>query len=404
MTGGDTSAATSVLLTGDESDRWERLSDMGMSRGYQSTVALSNGNIFAIGGSWADTKDPEGNTPGGKNGEIWDLNKWTPRPGCEVDKMLTKDKQGIYRADNHAWLFGWQDGTVFQAGPSTQMNWFWTEEEGFTSEGGDRGGDDAMCGTATMYDALQGLILTAGGSPSYQDSNATADANIVTISRPGEKAQVTKIDPMAYRRSFACSTVLPDGTVLITGGQEYAVPFTDTTATRVPELWSPYTKKFTSLSEQQTPRTYHSIAVLLHDGRVFSGGGGLCGDQGCTTNHFDAEIFTPPYLLEDDGVTLCTRPKIEKISKSKLKPGSRFSVTVDDQEGDMTFSLVRYGSSTHTVNTDQRRVPLDNFEQNGSTYKFTLDKNPGALTPGFWMLFAMRNGTPSEAVTVHIDK
>ena len=37
-----------------------------------------------------------------------------------------------------------------------------------------------------------------------------------------------------------------------------------------------------------TPRNYHSVALLLPDGRVFSGGGGLCGP--CATNHPDAQI------------------------------------------------------------------------------------------------------------------
>ena len=27
---------------------------------------------------------------------------------------------------------------------------------------------------------------------------------------------------------------------------------------------------------QSAPRTYHSVAVLMSDGRVYSGGGGLC--------------------------------------------------------------------------------------------------------------------------------
>ena len=36
--------------------------------------------------------------------------------------MLTADAQGVYRQDNHGWLFGWKNGYVFQAGPSKAMN------------------------------------------------------------------------------------------------------------------------------------------------------------------------------------------------------------------------------------------------------------------------------------------
>ena len=28
--------------------------------------------------------------------------------------MLTADKDGLFRADNHGWFFGWTDGTLFQ--------------------------------------------------------------------------------------------------------------------------------------------------------------------------------------------------------------------------------------------------------------------------------------------------
>ena len=62
-----------------------------------------------------------------------------------------------------------------------------------------------------------------------------------------------------------------------------------------PEIWNPATGKWTTLAPMAIPRTYHSVALLLPDARVFVGGGGLCGD--CTTNHLDGEIFTPPYLL-----------------------------------------------------------------------------------------------------------
>ena len=63
--------------------------------------------------------------------------------------------------------------------------------------------------------------------------------------------------------------------------QEYAVIFTDTTPVLQPELWDPHTGKFTLMAPMATPRNYHSIAVLLPDGRVFSGGGGLCGGCSC---------------------------------------------------------------------------------------------------------------------------
>lgn len=400
VTGGDTSAAASVYLT-EGDGAWQKLPDMGMSRGYQSSVALSDGNIFQIGGSWNDDETKRG----GKDGEIFDLNGWSPRPGAKVEPMITGDVAGVYRADNHAWLFAWRGSTAFQAGPSKQMHWYSTTGEGDVTDAGARGDDnDAMCGTATMYDAMQGKILTVGGAPDYEGSSvATGNANIITIGNPGDAAEVQGIGGMEYPRTYHSSVVLPDGKVLITGGTSIGKLFSDETATRVPEIWDWATGAFTSLAEQPRPRTYHSVAVLLNDGRVFSGGGGLCGDE-CPQkggeNHFDGEIFTPPYLLDDNGNDR-ERPQIEEAPQEILA-GDVISVRVNDMPGDMTFSLVRYGSSTHTVNTDQRRVPLDNFEQDGTTYNLATPNDTGILTPGYWMLFAMRDGTPSVASTIRI--
>ncbi|KAL8851711.1 MAG: hypothetical protein Q9198_011058, partial [Flavoplaca austrocitrina] len=104
-----------------------------LPRGYNSQVTLSNGGIFNIGGSWSGAR-------GGKNGEYYDpvANTWSLRPGCPVAPILTDDAEGIFRSDNHAWLFARQNNSVFQAGPSKNMNWFTTDGQGTTTPAGTR--------------------------------------------------------------------------------------------------------------------------------------------------------------------------------------------------------------------------------------------------------------------------
>ena len=60
-----------------------------------------------------------------------------------------------------------------------------------------------------------------------------------------------------------------------------AVTFTDTTPVLPAELWDPVTWTYTLLSPIIKPRNYHSVGILLPDGRVFCGGGGLCGSGPC---------------------------------------------------------------------------------------------------------------------------
>ena len=62
--------------------------------------------------------------------------------------------------------------------------------------------------------------------------------------------------------------------------QPYPVLFSDADPVLVAELWSPATRTFAPMAPIAVPRNYHSVAVLLPDGTVFSGGGGLCGN-GC---------------------------------------------------------------------------------------------------------------------------
>jgi galactose oxidase len=202
---------------------------------------------------------------------------------------------------------------------------------------------------------------------------------------------------MAYRRAYANSVVLPDGCVVVVGGQAYAKAFTDTGAAVAPELWNPATGEFTVLAPEAVPRTYHSLAVLLPDGRVFSGGGGLCGS--CTTNHLDGQILTPPYLLDEDGAEK-VRPGIAS-APATAGPGS--TITVRTSGSTPNFALVRTSAVTHSVNNDQRRIPLTATTADGVTYTMTIPAERGVVLPGYYLLFAMSaEGTPSIATFIHI--
>ena len=348
-----------------------------------------------IGASWS------GGT-GGKNGELYNpaSNTWTVLNGAPVAPMLTGDAQGVYRADNHGWLVSWSNDYVFQAGPSVAMNWYGTTNGGSQAGAGSRTGDtDAMCGIAALYDAVAGNILTAGGSPDYQDSDATSNAHVINIATgaPPNTPTVTGINNMAYARSFACSVILPDGTVFIVGGQVYANPFSDDTAQFTPELFNPADNSFRQLAPMAIPRTYHSTAVLLPDGTVASGGGGLCGN--CATNHFDAQLYSPPYLFNGDS-SLAARPTINSVSAGSVAVGNTFSITTD--RACDSFSLIRLSTTTHTVNTDQRRIPLTPSGTAGTTYTFTLPGDPGVALPGYWYIWALDGGVPSISKTIQV--
>lgn len=88
---------------------------------------------------------------------------------------------------------------------------------------------------------------------------------------------VTTLPSMKYPRAFGNAVVLPNGQVLVVGGQGYAVPFSDSTPAFPAELFNPVTSTWTTMASIAVPRTYHSVAILLPDATVLSAGGGICG-------------------------------------------------------------------------------------------------------------------------------
>ncbi|KAI4248149.1 MAG: hypothetical protein L6R40_001238 [Gallowayella cf. fulva] len=408
VTGGNDAPKASIYNVNE--GRWSKAPDMKIPRGYQSQTTLSNGNIFTIGGSWS------GDYTGTRDGELFNETGWYKLPGCPVSPMLTQDRDTSsgqnFRRDNHGWLFGWRDASVFQAGPSKAMNWYRTTNgTGKQFPAGLRSTDaDAMNGNAIMYDAVAGKILTVGGAPNYENktgvnyvTTATTNAFVITIDQPNTTVKTDPVSPMESPRAFHNSVVLPDGSVLVTGGMKFPKPFKDDQSALAPELWTPSdtNPKFKTMNPMTVPRNYHSIALLLPDATVLNAGGGLCQDLPCENNHFDAEIFSPPYLFQPDG-SLAVRPNIISVSAPEVTVGRNLTVKTDGPVEEL--SLVRFSAATHSVNTDQRRVPLQ-WRAVGveNDYTVTVPADAGVVIPGYWMLFAVsEGGVPSLAKTVQI--
>jgi galactose oxidase len=130
-------------------------------------------------------------------------------------------------------------------------------------------------------------------------------------------------------------------------------------------------------------------------------GGGLCG--GCSSNHLDFEILSPPYLYNADGITLATRPSIQSLSALSARAGGTFSVTMDTVDTH-SFAMIKASAVTHGVNNDQRRLPLAVVGQAGGTFSLEISANVNVALPGFYFLFAMNaNGVPSIGEAFHID-
>jgi large repetitive protein len=389
VSGGINAAATSIY--DPTTNSWSVAAQMNIPRGYQANCVLEDGSVLTLGGSWSGAV-------GGKDGEVWDAaSGWRRLTGVPITPMLSVDNSSnsSFGGDSHFWLYQAGNGRVFHAGPGINMHWIGTRGNGSVAFAGARGDDEfSVNGTAAMYDI--GKLLKAGGAAAYEDLNANANAYVIDINTT---ASVRKLAPMVYPRAYHNSVVLPNGQVMLVGGMTFAKNFTDDTAVLRPELFDPVSETFTLLPAMSVPRTYHSVALLLPDGRVLSAGGGLCG-TGCAANHADLQIYTPHYLLNADGSD-AVRPVVLS-APTQATHGTRVSVNTDSAV--QAFALVRVSSVTHSVNNDQRRVPLAFTHTAGNTYELTIPSNPGWVVPGYYMLFAMSpDGVPSIAKMVRIS-
>jgi Domain of unknown function (DUF1929)/Bacterial Ig-like domain len=294
----------------------------------------------------------------------------------------------------YPWLDVAPDGRAFVSGPDQTMHSLDTAGGGSWQSFGQRDSLYRDYGSHAMYDV--GKILVAGGEYSSND------ARVIDLN--GGTPQVSATAPMAYGRRQHNLTVLADGTVLATGGNSSGAPLVDLNNGVYPaELWDPATGTWRTLAAMQVTRQYHSTALLLPDGRVLSAGGGICGT--CDSVGYlgkNAEVFSPPYLFKKDGSgDLAPRPQISS-APDHVSYNAPFAISTPNAASIAKVALVRLGAVTHSVNMEQRYVPLS-FTANSGSLNATAPANANVAPPGVYMLFVIgTDGVPSVAKMVRV--
>ncbi len=380
------------------SKSWSLDAYMSQQRWYGTNVVTGSGDVlssFAKGAQQA--------------AELYSVadGSWRTLPGADMtplrDEQDTSNSQRLNASAELQWysfMHTSPDGRVFQSGPMKNMHWFDVAGQGGVQGAGTRAASsrNRQFGSAVMYDV--GKLLLSGGSDPTVDDQLSRDGrgilmgatrSAMTIDISGAAPEVQAVASMNERRANHNAVVLPNGEVYVVGGTEWGLLFDDHYSTWWPEIWNPSTRQWRNAAALSTPRNYHSWAILLQDGRVMVGGGGLCGD--CSSNHPDAQIYSPPYLYKAGGV-LATRPQITAADVS-ARVGGVLSFTTDTPIS--AINLVRLSSVTHSINTDQRFIPLDIQQMGEKLYAATLSSNVNVLIPGMYWAFAIDQwGVPSE--------
>jgi hypothetical protein len=242
-----------------------------------------------------------------------------------------------------------------------------------------------------MY--LPGKIMKSGTATNNSGATDPAAATTYVLNMTAPSPAWRQTASMQYPRSYHTLTVLPDGTVLVTGGGRTKDATDVVDAVLQAEIWSPQTETWTTVASMQTPRLYHSTALLLPDGRVVVSGGGR--NFRSAQKMFNAEIYSPPYLFRGARPTITAAP-------SSVTYGSGFFVQTPDAAAITSVAFIRPGSVTHGFNQEQRFLPLT-FQQTTGGLTVQAPANANLAPPGYYMLFIVNSsGVPSVASFISV--
>ncbi|MCA1602919.1 MAG: DUF1929 domain-containing protein, partial [Acidobacteria bacterium] len=343
---------------------WTNLPNMNAGRWYPTTTVLANGDVLVVSGT-IDPTIGQNTLP-------------------QVFQVATGTWRNLTSAqlvqDNYPWILLAPNGRVFNAGSTDRTRYLNTSGTGAWSDVATRVGGTRSYGSAVMY--APGKVLVMGG-----DSNPpknTAEVIDLNAASPSWRA----VASMQFARKHLNATLLPDGTVLVTGGTSAPGFNNPSGQVDAAELWDPATENWTTLASDnpQIPRVYHSAALLLPDGRVLSIGG----------NGFpDTEIYSPPYLFKGTGPTITSAPP-------SVAYGQSFFVGTPDAATISKITMLRLSSVTHAFNQSQYINELG-FSQTPDGLDVTAPPSGNVAPPGYYLLFLLNgSGVPSVAKFVKL--
>jgi hypothetical protein len=340
---------------------WTPLANMNAGRWYPTNTTLPNGDVLTISGQ-IDTTVGVDTLP-----QVFSAasGAWRDLTGAQLALDLYPR---MHVAPN---------GRVFNSGPGAITRYLDTASTGAWTVVADRAAGYRDYGSAVMYEPGK-ILYVGGGDP------PTAAAEVIDLDAPSPAWR--SVASMATARRHLNATLLPDGKVLVTGGTSGS-GFNDTSRpVYAAEIWDPATERWTTLASQTVGRFYHSVALLLPDGRVMSSGG---------NGHPEVEVFSPSYL------SAAARPTITAAPDS-VGYGEAFVVQTPEAAAIRQVTWIRLPSVTHAFDQNQRFNRLT-FTASSGRLSVTAPANANLAPPGHYMLFVLDGqGVPSVAKIVRL--
>lgn len=359
---------------------WTKLSGMEYPRWYPCLMTRPDGKMMVMSG-----------TGGGyvvEQAEVWDpaVESWSTLP-VSADKSMPI-YPSLHMMPDGRFLYS---GTSWSGGPYPPSALFDPSSNTWNNNVATHIFTDRTEGFAFLVPPQspgepQSKVCVVGG---YGDNQRRAEI----IDLNDQNPQWRQIADTSFGRNNCNGVILPDGTVALTTGI-YGYKWDQRTNSYNTEIFDPKAETWKICAAMTYPGQYHSVSLLLPDGRVMKAGG----HDGPGVNLYKMEIFSPPYLFRGD------RPVIED-APDDVGYGRKFTVTSAAAETITRVNMIRLSGITHHTNPDQRLIPLTFKIQGKTALEITAPGSRFDAPPGYYMLFILNEcGVPSEAKIIQVHE
>lgn len=367
---------------------YTQVPDLDSGHWYPTLVSTGDGRMLAVAGqdenavlqSQFQIFDPDANDGAGS---------WTPQQ--ESSQFFPTYPALHLMADGRFLYSG-----VSTFGTGNIPPGFWdVGASAFTAVAGLTDPDRRDMGASVLLPPAQDQKVMVFGGGQHTDPDVIATDSTAIIDAKESTPTFVPGPPMSEGKQYVSAVILPDRTVLQTGGSNeswYDVDRADFRYRYTAQIFHPDTGTWEDAAKSKVGRTYHSEALLLPDGRVATFGGNAS-DQG-EPFEMRIEIYTPEYFD-------APRPEVTIGQSARwISRGQSFAFSSD--KALRWVELVRPSSVTHSNDPEQRLVDVPFVQHNGSVTA-TVDPNPNLTPPGWYMLYGVdESGVPSIASWVHI--
>jgi len=372
-----------------------QVASMNSGRWYPTLLTLGSGAIFALSGL-----DVQGNL--NINPEIYSSSFDT---GWKIFSQPTS------YFPQYAHLFLLSSGQIFYSGAYMSASYkgptilalpsTFTQAIAETPVAGLEAADSGNQAASVLLPPAQDQKVMICGGGNYDTGQTTNRVNIIDLT--ASNPTYTPAASLNYSRMHLSAVLLPDRTVFVCNGSQAEK---DVTKGALPaEIYNPATNTWTAVATPNIhDRVYHSIALLLPDGRVVTGGGNpqrlnLClanGEPPEDCQDMRLEIYSPAYMTQ-------IRPVIQEAPPS-IKYAQTITLQTPQAETIKWVHLLKPMATTHSCDTEQRLVDLPITSGTPTSLTVAVTNNPNLAPPGYYMLFIVDNdGVPSVASRVQLS-